>query len=63
MASKTNKTEEKQVIVSSIKEFKDKYLPKDSSKEIYQIDDPKKLGIMIAEKIYEKNKHVLFGSN
>ena len=63
MASKTKKEKENKVIVTSIKEFKDKYLPNDSSKEIYQIEDPKKLGIMIAEKIYEKNKHVLFGSN
>lgn len=63
MDSKTSKIESKKIIVFSLKEFEEKYLPNESSKEIYQIDDPKKLGIMIADKIYKKNKHILFESH
>jgi len=50
----------KKIYVKSLKEFKEKYLPNDVEKEIYDIQDPKELGKRIAEKIYNKNKHILF---
>jgi hypothetical protein len=62
MPKNKQKTAKKPIIVTSLKEFKKKYLPKEEKENLYNIDDPKRLGFEIAERIYEKNKHVLFSN-
>jgi len=63
MIKRTKQPKQKTIIVKSLKEFKEIYLPQKDNSEFYNMSDPKKLGIVIANDIYEKNKHILFESN
>jgi hypothetical protein len=49
--------------VKSLREFKEKYLPIDIEKEKSKTLNPQNIGIEIADKIYDKNKHILLECN
>lgn len=47
-------------IIKSLKEYKETYFPEKAKKESFSSNNPKKLGILLAEKVIDKNKHILY---
>ena len=63
MGKKKKSTNLKKETVKSLREFREKYLPMDIEKEKEMRNIPKDIGVETAEKIYDKNKHILLDCN